>query len=107
LKSSRLLTNVSDIPYSIYSKVCLKLNIKDELFYKDFRLLSEKMGYCKDVTRNLEQRVNPTDLLLKMWCKSNCQATVSRLIELLQDDEMERMDVVEILEKWVHKETSK
>jgi len=107
LKSSRLLTYVSDIPYSIYSKVCLKLNIKDELFYKDFRLLSEKMGYCKDVTRNLEQRVNPTDVLLRMWCKSNCQATVGRLIELLQDDEMERMDVVEILEKWVHKESSK
>lgn len=105
--ASRLLTNVVDIPYAIYGKVCLKLNNKDQMFYRDFRMLGENMGYDKDVTRNLEQRVNPTDELLQMWGTSNRQATVGKLIELLKEDGLERMDVVEILEDWVQKEASK
>ena len=105
--SSRLSTNVSDIPLRIHRKVCMKLNIKDDLYYSDFRMLGEVMGYDRDVTRNLEQEKNPTNELLKMWCSSNRQATVGRLIELLKHDDLERMDVVEVLEKWVEETPSK
>ena len=105
--ASRLLANVVDIPYAINSKVCLKLNNKDQMLYRDFRMLGENMGYDKDVTRNLEQRVNPTNELLQMWGTSNRQATVGKLIELLKEDGLKRMDVVEILEDWVQKEASK
>ena len=102
----QLSIKVTDIPFAVYSKVCLKLNIRDEMFYKDFRLLGEKMGYPRDVTRNLEQsssRTNPTDELLQMWCQSGRQATVGRLIELLKEGDLQRMDVVEILEDWTWK----
>ena len=101
LPRSRLSTNISDIPYSVLRKVCLKLNIRDDLEYKDFRMLGEKMDYEKDITRYLEQQKNPTDILLQMWSSSNRQSTVGRLIELLKEKDMERLDVVEILEGWV------
>lgn len=98
--------NVADIPYSVCSKICLKLNIKDEMCFKDFRLLGEKMGFVNDVTRNLEQKTNPTNELLQMWSKKP-GATVENLIALLKDDEMERWDVVAILEHWLKRKDSK
>lgn len=106
LKSTRLLTNVMDIPYVINSKICLKLNAKDHMFYKDFRLLGEKMGYSKDVTRDLERKDNPTDALLQMWSIKG-EATVENLIALLKDSDLERIDVATILEDWVERKGSK
>ena len=100
-RSQRLKTNVIDIPYTLNSRICLKLNLKDQLFFRDFRLLGEKMGYDKDVTRNLEQNnVNPTNELLQMW-SVNPEATVGNLIGLLKGKDLERMDVAAILEDWV------
>jgi len=102
---TRSSTRVTDIPYSIYREVCLKLNIKDNMNFRDFRLLGEKMGYSKEVTRNLEQEnesPNPTAQLLEMWCKQpNSQSTVGKLIELLKEEDLGRMDVVKIIEDWV------
>ena len=100
-RSQRLKTNVIDIPYTLNSRICLKLNVKDQFFFRDFRLLGEKMGYGKDVTRNLEQNnVNPTNELLQMWCV-NPESTVGNLIGLLKGKDLERMDVAAILEDWV------
>ena len=101
LPRSGLSTNIMDIPYSVLGRVCLKLNTRDDLQYKDFRMLGEKLGFHKDVTRYLEQQKNPTYEVLKMWSSSNRQATVGRLIELLKEEDMERLDVAEILEGWV------
>ena len=102
---SRRLTKVTDIPRAVYSQVCLKLNIKDDLWFKDFRLLGEKLGYSKDVTSSLEQKkTNATDKLFQMWCKSSREATVERLIELLEKDDFQRIDVVGILLDWVKKD---
>lgn len=98
-------TEVNDIPFPIYGEVCLKLNIRDDIFYRDYRMLGEKLGISRDMIRYLEQstsRPNPTDELLQMWSRdSGHQATVGRLIELLKESNMKRMDVVEILEDWV------
>lgn len=100
-RSHWLKTNVIDIPYTLNSRICLKLNLKDQFFFRDFRLLGEKMGYGKDVTRNLEQNnVNPTNELLQMW-SVNPEATVGNLIGLLKGKDLERMDVAVILEDWV------
>ena len=103
LSRSRWFTNVMDLPLSVLGKVCRKLNIKDSLQYKDFRMLSEKLGFDKDFTRSLEQQKNPTEVLLRSWRSSNRQATVERLIEFLKQEDMERLDVVEVLEGWVQK----
>ncbi|XP_068728184.1 uncharacterized protein [Montipora capricornis] len=98
--SSRLLTSVQNIPYPIRAQICLKLNPRDDLNFRDFRLLGEKMNFDKDITRNLELRKNPTDELLQLWCSTRrTQPTVGCLIELLKDSE--RWDVVNILDKWV------
>lgn len=100
-------TEVNDIPFPIYGEVCLKLNIRDDIFHRDYRMLGEKLGVSRDMIRYLEQstsRPNPTDELLQMWSRdSGHQATVGRLIELLKESNMKRMDVVEILEDWVFK----
>ncbi|XP_078349634.1 uncharacterized protein LOC144634522 isoform X2 [Oculina patagonica] len=107
MRSTRLTTNIIDIPYTINSKICLKLNVKDHMFYRDFRLLGEKMGYGKDVTRNLEQNnVNPTNELLQMWSVKP-EATVGNLIGLLKEEDLERMDVAAVLEDWVQRKGSK
>ena len=98
---SRLSTNIVDISYSVLGRVCLKLNIRDDLQFKDFRMLGEKLGFHPDVIFLLQEQKNPTDTLLKMWGGSERQATVGRLIELLKEKDMERLDVVEILEAWV------
>ena len=102
---TRSSTRVTDIPYSIYGKVCLKLNTKDNMNFKDFRLLGEKMGFSKEETRKLEQESespNPTAQLLEMWCKQpNSESTVRKLIELLKEEDLGRMDVVKIIEDWV------
>ena len=100
LPRSRLSSNIMAIPYSVLRRVYLKLNVRDDLEYKDFRMLGEKLGFDKDVTRNLEQQKNPTDELLRLWSVKP-QATVGRVIELLKEKDMERLDVVEILESWV------
>ena len=91
-----------DIPYSILSKICMKLNIKNDLSFKDFRLLGEKMGFDKDLTKVLEQKSNPTYELLQMW-HSNPESTVENLLMILKDDEMGRWDVATILEDWLEK----
>ena len=104
LPRSRLSTNIMDIPYSVLGRVCLKLDTRDDLQYKDFRMLGEKLGFDKEVTRYLEQQKNPTDALLQGWSNANRQSTVGRLIELLKEKDMERLDVVEILEGWVQSE---
>ena len=89
-----------DIPYSILSKICMKLNIKNDLSFKDFRLLGEKMGFDKDLTKVLEQKSNPSYELFQMW-HSNPKSTVENLLMILKDDDMGRWDVATILEDWL------
>lgn len=108
---SRLQTNVLAIPRAVYRKVCIKLNSKDDVFFNDYRMLCEKLGYDQSVVRGLEQemRVNPTDELLLDWSNEHgSEATVEKLINLLKekDSDFYRGDVVEILEGWVQEDRS-
>ena len=100
----RLSTSVLDIPDSVYRTVCIKLNSKDEICQNDYRMLCECLGYDDTMARGLEQptTVNPTDELLWMWSKRDAdKATVGKLINLLEEKDLRRTDVVEILKDWV------
>ncbi|XP_066021678.1 uncharacterized protein [Pocillopora verrucosa] len=96
---------VADIPYPVWSKICLKLNKKDNLSFRDYRSLGEKMGFDKDIIKNLKQTENPTDRLLEQW-SFGPEATVERLIKILREDDVARYDVATILEEWLEKQIS-
>lgn len=103
-RSFRLSTDVLNIPNSVYRTVCIKLNSKDEMFLNDYRMLCEDLGYSNTEARGLEQptTANPTDELLWMWSTRDAdKATVGNLINLLKEEDLSRMDVVEILVDWV------
>ena len=104
---SRFLFNFRDIPFSLESRVCKKLNLRDDVHFRDFRILGELMGFNRDTIESLAQERNPTSELFKLWCSSTRQATVGNLIGLLKHEVLQRMDVVEILEKWVEEKDSK
>ena len=104
---SRFSVNVRDIPFSLESSICKKLNLRDDVHFRDFRILGELMEFDRDTIESLAQERNPTSELFKLWCSSTRQATVGKLIGLLKHEVLQRMDVVEILEKWAEEKDSK
>ncbi|XP_066021680.1 uncharacterized protein [Pocillopora verrucosa] len=96
---------VADIPIKVKSKICLKLNVEDNYYFNDYRLLGEKMGFDQDVIKNLKRSANPTHDLLDLWSVKR-EATVEKLKEFLREDDMDRDDVATILEDWLKKEIS-
>ena len=99
--NTRLATSVKGIPLSVYRRICLMLNVKRDVKWDDFRMLAEKVGLDKDETDFIAQKENPTDEILKTWSKK-LEATVGKLIEILKGEDLERMDVVKVLEDWVN-----
>ena len=98
----RLNMKVTEIPLKVYAQVCVKLNLKRELRFDDFRMLAEKVGLTKEETALIGQYyLNPTDEILKTWSAKN-EATVGNLIELLKEPSFDRQDVVQILQVWVN-----
>ena len=98
----RLNMKVTEIPLELYAQVCVKLNLKRELRFDDFRMLAEKVGLTKEETELIGQYyLNPTDEILKTWSAKNA-ATVGNLIELLKEPSFDRQDVVQILQDWVN-----
>ena len=108
-KRSRLSTNVQNIPYALLSRICLKLNTVSDLHFNDFRMLGELMEIEKDYIEFCAQprNSNPTLEILKRWWQTTREPTVEKLIEMLKNEHMQRMDVVEILEDWAEKGDSK
>lgn len=101
LTLQRLSTKVKEIPLSVFSQVCVKLNVKQQLGFNDFRMFAERVGLKRDETDYIDQRFpNPTEEIVNKWTQKG-QATVGQLIEWLKDDSFQRMDVAEILEDWV------
>ena len=101
----RLSTKVKEIPLTVFSQVCGKLNVK-QMGFNDFRMLAEKVGLKRYETDNIDQRyANPTEEIVNVWSQKG-QATVAKLIEWLKEDSFQRIDVVEILEDWVNERPS-
>ena len=86
---------VKDLPYLVYTKICVKLNIKNLLF-NDFRMVAEKLGMDRDVIQWIAQGENPTH---KIFTSCRPGAKVGRLIEILH--EIKRPEVAKVLEDWV------
>ena len=86
---------VKDLPFSVLSKICVKLNILSE-FFDDFRMVAEKLGTDRDIIEWIGQSENPT---YKIFTSCHRGAKVSRLIEILQ--EIKRPEVAKLLEDWV------
>lgn len=104
--NSRLSISVKRIPLRVYRRVCLMLNVKRDVRFDDFRMLAEKVGLDRDETNFVEQLKDPTDEILKTWSKKS-EATVGKLIEILKGEDLERMDVVKILQDWVNEKITK
>ena len=86
---------VKNLPYPIYTRICVQLNIKT-LCFKDYRMVAEKLGTDRDVIEWIGQGENPTNELFTSFYRD---ATVDRLIQILH--EIERPDVAKVLEDWV------
>ena len=76
----------------------MKLDTLRQLSWNDFRLLAEKVGLDKDNILWLEQRDDPTKLILQEF-ESQKDRSIGRFKTILE--EMERNDVVAVIEDWV------
>ena len=106
---SRLSTNVKNIPYALLVRICLKLNKTSDVLFNDFRMLGELMEIDRDYIEFCAEprNSNPTHKILTRWWQTTQEPTVEKLIEMLKNKHMQRMDVVKILEDWVEKRDSK
>ena len=88
---------VLDLPKKeVYSKICVKLNIKRDISFDDFRMLAEELGMDRDTTEYSGQQTNPTDFIFSEY---NPDVTVGELVTIL--DKIERWDVAAVLKDWI------
>lgn len=73
----------------------MKLNIKRDWSFDDFRMVAEELGMDRDTTECVGQQRNPADLIFSQYHTS---LTVGELVKILH--KIERQDVAEVLEKW-------
>ena len=89
---------VSKIPIQpFFTRICGKLNGKRDLF-DDFRLLGEKIGLDRSETSLLAMKGNPTLSILKKFDgqKGSCIGKLKKILE-----EMDRHDVVTVIDEWI------
>ena len=87
---------VLDLPLSVISKICLKLNIKRDVSFDDFRMLGEELGMDRDTTLFVGQQTNPTHFIFSEY---NREVTVGELVNILR--KIERFDVAAVLDEWI------
>ena len=96
-KDDRRAMRVLDLPRKdIYSKICVKLDIRRDLNFDDFRMVAEELGMDRETTEYAGQQKNPTDFIFLEFYPN---VTVGELVNILH--KIERMDVAEVLEKWI------
>lgn len=99
--SHALSTKVRDLPVQVYKQICEQLNVKRDEKFDDFRILAEKVGFSREQIRHFESKDDPTDEILTSWSLASGEATVGKLIELLNGEDLERWDVAKTLKHWV------
>ena len=102
--NSLLNKKMSAIPIKFYSKICKGLDIVRQCDWDDYRMLGEKVGLDKDDTSWLGQNGNPTDSILQKF-SSKKNSTVGHFKAILE--EMERNDIVTVIENWILDEWKK
>ena len=96
-RDHRINMKVLDLPKKeVYSKICLKLNIRRDISFDDFRMLAEELGMDRDATEYSGQQRNPTDFILSQY---NPNVTVGELVKILH--KIERLDVEAVLKDWI------
>lgn len=95
-KGHRIALKVRELPLKeVYSKICVKLNIK-RMFFDDFRMVAEELGMDRDTTEYVGQQKDPTDFIFSEYRRN---VTVGELVKILH--KIERLDVATVLEKWI------
>lgn len=89
---------MSSIPLTFYRRICIKLDTLRQLSWNDFRLLAEKVGLDKDNIWWLEQKDNPTKSILQEF-ETQKDPSIGRFKAILE--EMQRDDVVKVIEDWI------
>lgn len=87
---------VKYLPLVVYSKICVKLNIKRDVFFDDFRMLAEELGMDRDLITYIGQQKNPTDFIFSEYSPN---VIVGELVKILH--KIERLDVAAVLENWI------
>lgn len=92
---------VSRIPIQpFYQRICAKLDCERAFFY-DFRLLGEKIGLDRTETSLLATKGNPTHSILEIY-DSQKGSSIGKLRKFLE--EMDRYDVVTVIDEWIDHE---
>ena len=86
---------VRDMEYLLRYKICLELNLPQEISGNDYRMFAEKVGIRKPERTEIFRKENPMEEVLTWWAAKN-EATVNRMKEILL--EMGRQDVWGMLE---------
>ena len=86
------------IPNTFDSEICIKLDKLRDCFWDDYRSLGEAIGLEKDVVSYLAQIGNPTCQMLEKF-DSQEGSSIRKFRDIVK--EMERDDVVTILEDWI------
>ena len=86
------------IPIEFRRKIYMLLDTPRELFWDDYRLLAEKIGLGPDVILFLGQRNNKIELILQKFDAQE-DPSIRRFMAILK--EMERNDVVTVIEQWM------
>lgn len=93
--NDRKMMEVRKLPYPIFNKICVKLNIKRD-FFDDFRMVAEELGVDRDTIEIAGQNRNPSEFIFSQCCPN---VKVHELVDVLQ--KIERMDVAEELKRWI------
>ena len=93
-----------DIPIEFHRKICMMLDIPRDLYWDDYRMLAQKIGLTTDYISWLGQQNNKTELILQKF-DAQKDPSIRRFKAIL--DEMERNDVVAVIEEWIRYEWSK
>ena len=86
-----------------YCNICTKLDVERQ-FFDDYRLLGEKIGLSTDEIILLEQRGQPTHCMLQRF-KSQKNSSVGKFKNIME--EMDRHDIVTIIDEWISYEWGK
>ena len=65
--NDRKMMEVRKLPYPVYNKICIKLNIKRD-FFDDFRMVAEQLGVDRDTTEIAGQDRNPSEFIFSQCC---------------------------------------
>lgn len=82
----------------------MMLDTPRELHWDDYRMLAQKVGLTKDDISWLGQQSNKTVVILQKF-DTQKDPSIRRFKAIL--DEMERNDVVAVIEEWIWYEWSK